>query len=313
MRSATLQLHATEAFPVPISTGYTVYGALLAKLQTIDRDISQHIHDSTFASLHNSGLLGTNGTESFGHSKKSYHKQITPGETYTLKLGVIDEDDIAIFDALADTFAFDNSPIELTHGNLHISDFNSHNTTYQELVETAEETDVDTLRLTFETLTGIKESGEVTTAFPHRRSVFRSLLRRWNKTCPDTHTFDFPHQDTETDESSPTTFESLVEAHLIEKPQYEALEHPSTYGLTSDGQKKALRTDSVVTKMIPNPDGHDYPHHLQGFLGTCDYQFKKPPAELQTAITTLAQFAEYAGIGSSVSRGCGTTTVELNP
>lgn len=297
MRTATLTLEANESFPVPISTGYSVYGALLAKLETIDNDVSQHIHDAEFASLHNSGLIGNNGNSSFGHSDKSYHKQIQPDEKYTLKLGVIDEDDIEIFDALARTFAFDDSPIELTHGDLYVTDFSSYITTYADLIDDAQNANASSLRMTFETPTGIKEAGEVTTAFPHRRSVFRSLLRRWNKTAPEDHTFNLTEED--------------IEAHLIEKPQYEGLNNDA-YASASDN-KKPLTTDSVVTKRIPNDDGSDYYRHLQGFLGTCDYQFKQADEELTTALTALAKFAEYAGIGSAVSRGCGTTTVEVNP
>lgn len=293
MRTATLTLHTHKPFPVPISTGYSVYGSLLAQLENTNTTVSEHIHDTTFASLHNSGLLGTSGTDSFGHSDKSYHKKVHPGEEYTLKLGIIDEDDADIFDALARTFAFDNSPIELTHGTLNVKQFNSHKTTHQDLLENAQNTTASALRMTFETVTGIKERDTVTTAFPHRRSVFRSLLRRWNKTAPDKHTFDI----TETD----------IETHLIEKPHYETMENGSYTDTTNT--TVPLHTDSVVTKRGEN----GYCHQLQGFIGTCDYQFKQADNELKTALTTLANFAEYAGVGAAVSRGCGTTTVEVNP
>lgn len=297
MRTATLNLHSHDSFTIPNSTGYSIYGALLAKLNTINTKVSEHIHDTEFASLHNSGLLGTNNN-SFGHSNRSHHKQVKPGENYILKLGVIDEEDTDIFDALARTFAFDNSPIELTHGDLYVKEFTSENATYADLIEDAKTKNVSTIRLTFETLTGIKEHGEVTTAFPHRRAVFRSLLRRWNKTAPSQHKLNLSEED--------------IEAHLIEKPAYDAMK-TDPYNKPQRNSKRPLRTDSVVTKHIPNDNGRDHYHQLQGFKGTCDYQFKKPPDEFTTAITALANFAEFAGVGSAVSRGCGTTTVEMNP
>lgn len=295
MRKITLTTRPTEPFPAPTSTGYSVYGALLGKLESIDAEISQYIHDTEFASLHNSGLMADDNA--FAASEKRKHKRVLPSETYTIKLGIIDNDDIEIFDALAKTFGFDSDPIELTHGNLNVETFTSEHTSYGEVLDTAQALNAPNLSFTFETVTGIKESGGVTTAYPHRRSVFRSLLCRWNKTCPDGMEIDITTDD--------------IEQSLIEHPYYGTENGDSHHFFNSVEGKATLSTDSVVTKRVVQENSRDYLQQLQGFRGTCGYQFKKPDNNVATQLTALALFADYSGIGSAVSRGCGATTVEV--
>lgn len=297
MRKATLTLHTNEPFPIPTSTGYSLYGALLGKLQTDDAAVSKHIHDREFIALHNSGLLGQHGEDSFGYSNKKDHKQVRTDTQYRLNIGLIDANDIELFDSLAESFLFDDSPITLTSGNLYVDDFTSRHATYSDLIESAREDSPQALRLTFKTLTGIKEHNEVTTAFPHRRSVFRSLLRRWNRNCPEDQTLALTEAD--------------IEQNLIEKPQYAGMETPITYDTDSEASPTPLRTDSVVTKSLTKDNGGEYYHQLQGFKGTCDYQFKQTDEKIQTELTALAKFAEFAGVGAAVSRGCGHTNVEV--
>ncbi|AJF26804.1 CRISPR-associated protein Cas6 [Haloarcula sp. CBA1115] len=280
MRQVELTLEPTEAFVVPSADGYQVYGALLGALDDVASDVSEHIHDTHMGSLHNSGLLGT-----FRGTDRKFHKRVDPSEKYQLSLGVTDPADQSVFEALADAFVFGGDSLELSEGQLRVRDFASSNTTHEELLETAAVT-VDDLSETFEikiqfrTLTCIEEADEITTMFPHRGTVFRSLLRRWNKTLPENAV----------DRCELGMTRKDFESNLIEKPD----------AYTYD-------TGSVLVNR--GEDGS--PILAQGFTGTCTYKFKDASEAVRTAVTALAQFGEYAGVGSCVARGCGAVEVEI--
>ena len=280
MRQVELTLKPTDSFVIPSADGYQVYGALLGALDDVASDVSERVHDSQLGSLHNSGLLG-----SFRGSERNHHKQVDPSEEYRLSLGVTDPADQSVFEALADAFVFGGDSLELSEGQLLVRDFASSNTTHEELLETAatavdNRPDTFEIEMQFRTLTCIEEADEITTMFPHRGSVFRSLLRRWNKTLPE---------DTVERCELGMTREDF-ESNLIEKPD------AHTYN-----------TGSVLVNR--GEDGS--PILAQGFTGTCTYKFKDASEAVRTAVTALTRFSEYAGVGSSVARGCGTVEVAV--
>jgi CRISPR-associated endoribonuclease Cas6 len=280
MRQVDLTLRPRDTFPVPTSNGYQVYGALLSALGDSSEEVSQRLHDSPIGSLHNSGLLG-----SFSGSDRQHHKQIEADEEYQLRLGVTAPQDQEVFEALADAFVFGGDTLELADGEFVIGDFASTNATHGELLTDAAAVVNDLppdfeIEIHFRTPTCIREADEITTMFPHRGSVFRSLLRRWNKTVPES----------QTEEQQLGLVREDFEANLIEKPA----EH--TYD-----------TDVVLVNRGENGN----PILRQGFLGSCTYKFKDASRSIRTATTALASFAEYGGVGSFVARGCGYVDVEV--
>ena len=275
LRQIELTLRSTERFDVPQSDGYSVYSALLALLQSADDGVSQRVHDSEIGSLHTSGLRGP-----FGEGNRSHHKLVRPNTEYTLTLGVTDPDDEAIFEALVSALVLADEPVELTHGQLQIEAFESENTSHEALLTEADDLDDPTIEMTFRTATCIEEAGSVTTMFPTRGAVFGSLLGKWNNTAPEL----------EIDVSRETLAESV-----IEKPD-----------------ARSYDTHSVLVNRVDDPDGGTQPIFRQGFSGMCAYAFKDANESVVNAVTALALFAEYSGVGSAVARGCGDVSVKIN-
>lgn len=280
MRQIDLTLEPTKAFVIPSADGYQVYGALLSALDNVATDVSERVHDTQLGSLHNSGLFG-----SFRGCDRRYHKRVDPNEQYQLSLGVTDPADQSVFKALANAFVFDGDSLGLSEGTLEVRDFASSNTSHEELLAGAATT-VDDLpsdfevKMQFQTPTCIKEANKITTMFPHRGSVFRSLLRKWNATIPEKRS----------DELILGMARKDFEANLIEKPD-----------------ARTYDTNSVLVNR--SEDGS--PILAQGFTGSCIYKFKDASEAIRTATTALAQFSEYSGVGSSVARGCGSVEVTV--
>jgi len=284
MRTIELSLEPTASFEVPSADGYQTYGALLGAIDDVSESMSEHIHNSPLGSIRNSGLIGH-----FGGSDRAHHKRVLADETYTLSLGVPDPRDQEVFQALANAFVFEGDTIELAEGSLQVRDFASQNVTHEELLEEAAATVASNpedfeLEFQFRTPTCIQEADEITTMFPHRGSTFRSLLRKWSDTVPE--------EQEEALELALTRED--FEANLIEKPD-----------------ARSYETHSILVNRVG--EGSDTrPIFAQGFTGECTYKFKDASEAVRTAVTALAEFSTYAGVGSSVARGCGYTEVTLN-
>lgn len=274
LRHVTLTVRPRTRFPVPESNGYSVYGALLGALDDVDELVSERVHDSSLGSLHNGGLQGR-----FGDADRPHHRSVRPDEEYTLSLGVVDPDDTAVFQALVRALVLEGEALSLSHGDLVVERFESGNATHRELLDRAADADDPTLELTFESPTCIEEANEVTTMFPHRLPVFRSILRKWNRTAPEDCELALAEED--------------ILGHVIEKPEL-----------------RSLDTHSVLVNRVED-DGETRPIFKQGFTGTCAYEFKGAPEAVANAVTALALFGEYSGVGSAVARGCGNLSVEV--
>lgn len=275
VRRIELTVRPEERFPVPQSDGYPVYGALLSVLDEIDEQVSAQVHDSPLGSLHSSGLQGV-----FSSSDRAHHKTVRPDEEYTLMLGIVDPDDEAIFEALVSALVLEGEPLELTDGELRVERFESENATHKELLERAAELDNPTIGMAFRTPTCIEEAGDVTTMFPYRGAVFASLLGKWNRSCPDNLELDLARED--------------VLGHVIEKPD-----------------ARAYKTHSVLVNRVRNDDGESRNLFRQGFTGECSYAFKDASESIENAVTALALFGAFSGVGSAVSRGCGAMEVKI--
>ena len=281
LREVTAWVRPKSRFPVPESDGYSVYGALLAALSGVDEEIGRSVHDSPLGSLRASGLLGE-----FGGSDRRHHKTVLPGETYELSLGIVPPDDTSVFQALVNALVLSGETIELSHGDLRVERFESENTTHEELLERASTYDDPTIEMEFRTPTCIEEHGDVTTAFPHRWPVFNSLAGKWSKSCPDELAIELDRE--------------FVLGSVIEKPHVPG--YTDSY---------AYETHSVLTNRVDGEDGENRNIFRQGFTGRCEYEFKNASESVQNAVTALALFAEYSGVGSAVARGCGTIEVEI--
>jgi len=275
MRQVEITLRAERPFPVPLSDGYQVYGALLDALDGADQAASQRVHDSPLGSLHSSGLRGA-----FADIDRSNHKRVRADESYRLSLGVIDPDDRQVFQALVNALVLEGDAIGLAEGELRVEAFESSNAGHADLLERAAGADQGaTVEVEFLTATCIQEAGEVTTMFPHRVSVFRSLLGKWNRTAPGELELDLGRE--------------AIAGSVIEKPE------PRTYD-----------THSVLVNRVENGDG-TRPIFRQGFSGRCEYAFKDASESVRNAVRVLALFGEYSGVGSAVSRGCGNVEVSI--
>jgi len=246
----------------------------LGVLDDIDEQVSKHVHDSPLGSLHSSGLRGM-----FTGSDRPHHKLVRPNEDYRLTLGIVDPVDDEIFEALVSALVLDGDSIELTDGALRVESFESENATHETLLERAAAADDPTLDIEFVTPACIEEAGDVTTMFPHRVSVFASLLGKWNRSCPDELELDLGRE--------------TIAASMIEKPD-----------------ARTYDTHSVLVNRVG--DGEDTrPIFRQGFTGQVGYVFKDASKSTRNALTALALFGMFSGVGSAVSRGCGAIEVEV--
>jgi len=275
LRDVECTLGADERFPVPVSDGYSVYGALLGVLDEIDAEVSASVHDSPMGSLHSSGLVGT-----FGDSDRRHHKTVLPGKEYSLSLGIVHPEDAEVFQALVNALVLEGETIELSHGKLRVERFESENATHSELLERASACDNPVIEMDFRTPTCIEEAGDVTTMMPYRWAVFNSLLGKWNRSCP-------------TDLELELDREAVLES-VIEKPD-----------------PRSFDTHSVLVNRVENEDGENRNIFRQGFTGRCEYAFKGASESIENAVTALALFGEYGGAGSAVARGCGTVNSEV--
>lgn len=275
LRRIDLTVRPQESFPVPVSDGYSVYSALLNVLDEVDASVSAYVHDNPLGSLHSSGLLGR-----FAGSDRPHHKTVRADETYDLALGVVDPADEDVFQALVSGFVLEGDSLELSHGTLRVETFESENTSHEELIETASGFDDPTIEMAFRTPACIEEADGITTMFPHRGAVFNSLLGKWNRTTPEELTFDLDR-------------ETILKS-VIEKPD-----------------ARAYDTHSVLVNRVKNEDGENRNIFRQGFTGKCEYAFKEASEAVRNAVTAVALFGEYSGVGSAVARGCGMMEVEF--
>ena len=221
LRRVELELRPEGRFSLPMSDGYPVYGALLGVLASIDEAVSEGIHDSSLGSLHSSGLLGI-----FGESDRPYHKTVLPKQTYRLSLGIVDPDDREVFQALVNAIVLEGDSLDLREGVFRVEEFQSENTTHEKLIDRVGAVSNPSIEMTFRTCTCLEEADEVTTMFPYRRAVFRSLLGKWNRTAPADLEFDLSDEE--------------ILGSVIEKPD------PRSY-----------ETHSVLTNRVKRDDGEN--------------------------------------------------------
>lgn len=291
MHRLTLTLEPSDGrFPVPFSTGYQTYASLLSVLD--DGDLADDIHDTPFASLTNSGLLGS----TWGRADREYHRTVRDDKEYRLRLGIVHPDDEALFEALVRAFVIEDEPLSMAHGKFTVRGVESETTSHDELLaEAAEAVDdgATGVQLHFETATCRQRFGNVYDAHPERVSLFRELARRWNGR------HDGPER------LSPT--EKALGESLYVTPESDQYRTRSIVVHRREPDGESPEAPAVA-------DGGNAGDHLtqaQGFTGKWTFGFKDASEATKTAVIALARFAEFAGVGRHTARGAGTVTTEV--
>ena len=278
MQQISLSVRPDTDFKLPHGDGYQLYSALLAIMRSSDSAISQHIHDSKMSSIAVSGLHGR-----FGSSVHRGHKMIYKGEKYQFHIGITDPNEIEIFQSLIQPLILEGMDISLDAGSLQIEEIKSNTLTFDELMTMVREYNASSIEFEFISPTCIQyKNSSVTEMFPHRTAVFTSLLSKWNRGCPPELRMSVERDD--------------LGRFIAEKPD-----------------ARSYNTHSVmVNTVFDSAKEHHRPIFKQGFTSRCIYQFMRDvPLGVRNAVIALSIFAEYSGVGSSVSRGCGCVKVKM--
>lgn len=281
----SLKFKPKAKFEIPSSNGYQIYSALLAKIKSDNEEISKHVHDSSIGSIAISGLNGR-----FRKGERPNYRIITPENLYETRIGIIDPKESDIFKSLISQLIFSISEesiaIELDGGDLEVVECQSQDESFEEILRKVAELSGKTIsiNINFKTPTCIQyKNSKSFEMFPHRTAVFNSLLSKWNSVCPSELKMDL-----ERDE---------ISRYILEMPD-----------------ANSYQTHNVMINTIFDKNkGHFRPIFNPGFMGKCTYAFSRNvPQDIRNAILILSIFAEYSGVGSAVSRGCGCVDVELS-
>ncbi|KKG76277.1 CRISPR system precrRNA processing endoribonuclease RAMP protein Cas6 [Methanosarcina mazei] len=280
----SLKFKPKAKFEISASNGYQIYSALLAKIKSNNEEISKHIHDSSIGSISISGLNGR-----FRKGERPNYKIITPENLYETRIGIIDPKESDIFKSLISQLIFSISEesiaIELDGGDLEVVECQSQDESFEEILRKVAELSGKTIsiNINFKTPTCIQyKNSKSYEMFPHRTAVFNSLISKWNSVCPGELKMDL-----ERDE---------ISRYILEMPD-----------------ANSYQTHNVMVNTIFDKNkGHFRPIFNPGFTGKCTYSFSRNvPQYIRNAILILSIFAEYSGVGSAVSRGCGCVDVEI--
>jgi hypothetical protein len=283
----------TGQFAVPYSTGYQTYSGLLSLIDDTDSQLAGELHSAPFASLTNSGLLG-----SFDWGvKRDYHKGIHPDAEYTLEIGITHPDDQAVFNALTKALIIDDAPLELAHGSLRVTEVQTESRTHQDLLTEATKSvaeGANGVGVQFETPTCCSRYGDVWEAHPDRVYLFKSLADRWNATTTD-------------DQQLSPTKEALGKElfTIADTDQYD------THSIVVHRQEPEGAASDETGSESAAPDGGQHLNEVQGFTGRWTFQFKGASEATKTAVLALSKFAEFAGVGRHTARGAGTVSVTV--
>lgn len=270
---------------IPTNPGYQIYSAFLDIIESDNTEISKHIHDSPIGSVSISGLNGR-----FQKSQRPNYRTVTPENLYEIRIGIIDPKEAEIFKSLISQLIFSTTEgsiaIKLDGGDLEVVECQSEDKSFEEILREVAELNTKniSININFKTPTCIQyKNSKSFEMFPHRTAVFNSLLSKWNSVCPSEFKMDL-----ERDE---------ISRYILEMPD-----------------ARSYQTHSVMVNTIFDKNkGHFRPILNFGFTGKCTYAFSKDaPQDIRNAILILSIFAEYSGVGSAVSRGCGCVDVEVN-
>lgn len=271
MQRIDMALSPCSSFPIPYSTGYPTYSALLGILDSVSTEVSGAVHDSPLSTFRNSGLLG-----GFGDSERDFHKLVRGDQTYRMSIGVTSDEEQSVFRSLVDALMYDEKPVTLSDGELEVKQFESTQATHEELLERAAEYEAPRIRVAFETPTCIEDGTDIQTRVPHRIPVIESLRDKWNQTAPEKYQLDISRDD--------------IRQNVIAQPK------PETYN---------------KLKVMKGRGEEGRPLFIHGFTCDWEAWFHQATEAQQTALTALLLYGEYSGVGNAVARGCGSVSIEV--
>ena len=265
-------------FDVPASEGYQLYSAMLKLISENDREISEHTHDSSISSITISTLSGI-----FKKNNRPNYKTLDPAEKYQFNVGITDPKEFEIFQAIIQPLILKERDVVLDKGELRVEGVTSSTASFEDIVNSAEGLNNPAIKIQFKSPTCIQyKNSKVFEMFPHREAVFNSLLSKWNAVCPA--------------EMKMSIERDEIARYVMERPDVRSYDTHSV----------------MVNTVFDKVKGHHRPILRQGFVGKCTYMFaKNAPRDVRNGILVLSKFAEYSGVGSSVSRGCGWVEVEI--
>lgn len=272
-----MTLSAGSDFEIPVSEGYQLYSALLGVMKEADQIAAGRTHDSPISSISTGPLEGR-----FLNGRRDRHKSLLSGERYEMEIGITDPAEAEIFRAIITPLILKERDLRLEKGMLRVEELSSTGASFEELVASAVGLKDPYLDFRFRSPTCIQyKNTKITEMFPHREAVFFSLLSKWNALCPDDLRMSMERDD--------------MARFMIEKPiAYEP-------------------RSAVTSTVFDRNKGHARPIMKQGFAGRCQYTFaRNVPTGLKNGIVALSRFAEYSGVGSAVSRGCGAVSVGIS-
>jgi hypothetical protein len=284
----------TGKFAVPYSTGYQTYSGLLSLIDEVDSELAGELHDTSFAALTNSGLLG----DFDWGINRDYQKGVYPDAEYELRIGVAHSEYESVFNAITRALIIDDSPLELAHGSLRVTGVETESRSQQEILANAAEaadSGARGVRIDFETPTCCSRYSDVWEAHPDRIHLFKSLADQWNATVPDEERQLTLTREVLGTEVYTTADTERYDTHSIVVHRREPDEENS-----EDGS-----AHSAVT------DGGTHLDEAQGFTGRWTFRFKGASEATKTAVIALSKFAEFAGIGRHTARGAGTVSVTV--
>lgn len=274
-----LKVKPSSGFDIPYNEGYQLYSALLNLTREENEELSEKIHDEAVGNLNIGKLDGP-----FGDGVLDYHKAIYENAEYDLSVSVTDTEEEEIFKTFFKSLILDEKAIPLDKGDLLLREMESSNCSYEEIIEEAQDKNPDRLKFCFLTPTNIEyRNSNITEMFPHRNAVFNSLVSKWNRKVEDKLKIGLDRE--------------TIGKSLIEYPEFDSLNSYSVKVGNFYNEKK----------------NHEQPILKQGFKGECEYRLSsKVSEEVKNALTCLTIFAEFSGVGSAVSRGCGSVKTEVN-
>lgn len=283
----------TGRFAVPYSTGYQTYSGLLSLIDETDSQLADELHDTSFASLTNSGLVG-----SFDWGiNREYQKGVYADTEYELRIGVTHPDDEAVFNALTQALVISDSPLELANGSLRVTGVETESRSHSDILSDAAESverGACGVQIQFETPTCCSRYGDVWEAHPDRIHLFQSLADRWNATTTEEQQITLGRE---------TLGEELFT--VADTDQYE------THSIVVHRREPNQADSGAGDESSAVTDGGTHLNEAQGFTGKWTYRFKGASAPTKTAVIALAKFAKFGGVGRHTARGAGTVSTTV--
>lgn len=263
-----IDLRVTPSEPVTIDAliGYPI-AETVGRL--FDRTDGQPFGgDGSFCGLHIGGIDGP-----FEPGERPGTWKLLAGEPYALSVGVTTPSLVEESRKVIDTVINDGAALPISGGTLKGISESQTVTTRQELLERADEMDVDSIPMWFRTPTCL-DPERTHTLYPHRGAVFESLLEIWNAHAPPELTWDVSRD--------------RIEDVIRERPVQHSIE-------TTRVAIERTRGDSLRTRW--------------GFTGGVQYEFVDPTPAERNALFAAALLGRYGGIGHYRDRGCGDIAV----